>query len=379
MKVLMVGLGTFEQMTGGSARYMSGLRDCLVSMGHEVRVRTASTVVGSPGYVELGLAGQVKRSLRRLFIHIPGSAVAVLRFRPDVVNSHFALDGLGAVAMARLARTPVVVNFQGPWSGEAIASGRRGRFPMSSRLRHAIEGWVYRRASVCIVLSHAFGAILTDDFGVKPGRIRVIPAGFDPVQFEHLSRPEGRRRLGLDDVPTALTVRRLVPRMGVDLAIRAIAKLPPDKVGRYLIAGSGPERPALEALASELGIAERVHFLGRVPDADLPWLYAAADFSIVPTRELEGFGYVALESLAAGTPVIATSNGGLVDLVGGIAPRWLTEATPEAIAASIEALIDGSDYPDGAACRAYAETFSWANVGATIAELFARLAGGAAT
>jgi glycosyltransferase involved in cell wall biosynthesis len=378
VKVLMVGLGTFEQMTGGSARYMSGLRDILVSLGHDVRVRTASTVVGSPGYVEVGLRGQVKRSLQRLLIHLPGSALAVVRFRPDVVNSHFALDGLGAVATARLLRIPVVVNFQGPWSGEALASGRRGRFPLSSRFRHWLEGWVYRRASICIVLSRAFGEILTGDFGVKSERVRVIPAGFDPAPFENVSKAAGRERLALDDDPTAVSVRRLVPRMGIDIAIRAIARLPREKVSKYLVAGSGPERESLESLAAEAGIADRVVFLGRVSDEDLPWLYAAADFSIVPTRELEGFGYVALESLAAGTPVIATSNGGLVDLVGGLEPRWLTEATPDAVAAAMLNLVDRrSEFADAAACRAYAADFTWAKVGARIAELFEHLVSGA--
>jgi glycosyltransferase involved in cell wall biosynthesis len=377
VKVLMVGLGTFEQMTGGSARYMSGLRDSLLAMGHDVRVRTASSVVGSPGYAELGLRGQIVRSIKRLLIHMPASALTVLRFRPDVVNSHFALDGLGGVAAARLLRIPVVVNFQGPWTGESVATGRRGRFPFSSRLRHGLEGWVYRRASICIVLSHAFGEMLVEDFGVKRDHVRVIPAGFDPASFENVSRDAGRKRLGLDDAITAVSVRRLVPRMGIDIAIRAVAGLPRETVGRYLVAGSGPERPGLESLAEELGVTDRVVFLGRVPDEDLPWLYAAADLSIVPTRDLEGFGYVALESLAAGTPVIATSNGGLVDLVGGLDARLLTEGTPGAIAAAIEELVrHRADYPDSAACRAYASSFTWSRIAARIAELFELLANG---
>jgi glycogen(starch) synthase len=124
-------------------------------------------------------------------------------------------------------------------------------------------------------------------------------------------------------------------------------------------------------------VTDRVVFLGRVPDEDLPWLYAAADLSIVPTRDLEGFGYVALESLAAGTPVIATSNGGLVDLVGGLDARLLTEGTPGAIAAAIEELVrHRADYPDSAACRAYASSFTWSRIAARIAELFELLANG---
>jgi glycosyltransferase involved in cell wall biosynthesis len=231
---------------------------------------------------------------------------------------------------------------------------------------------VYRRAAACVVLCHEFGEILVSGYGVKRGRVHVIPPGFDPVPFAiEGSRLEARRRLGLADVPTALSVRRLVPRMGLDIGIRSIAALSPELVGRYLIAGTGPERPRLEALAAELGILDRVAFLGRVPDADLPWLYAAADFTLVPTRELEGFGYVALESLAAGTPVIATSNGGLVDLVGALEPRWLTQARPDAIAEAVRSLLAGrADTPDRAACRAYAGTFAWSEIAPRIVELF---------
>jgi glycosyltransferase involved in cell wall biosynthesis len=110
-------------------------------------------------------------------------------------------------------------------------------------------------------------------------------------------------------------------------------------------------------------LAERVAFLGRVPDPDLPWLYGAADLSIVPTRELEGFGYVALESLAAGTPVVAARTGGLVDLLGELEPRWLSEAEPEALARAIRDLAAGQPgAPDRAACRAYARRFDWMHI-----------------
>jgi glycosyltransferase involved in cell wall biosynthesis len=373
MKVLMVGLATFEEMAGGSARYLSGLRDALTAAGHEVHVRTASSVVGSPGYVEAGFWGQTRRALARFLIHAPRCAWAVVRLRPDVVNSHYSLDGAAAVAIARVLRRRVVVNFQGPWAREALSTGRRGRWPLSTWLRHALEGWVYRRAAACIVLSRGFGEMLVTDYGVRPERIRVIPPGFDPGCYRlDVTPSEARRRLGLPDVPTALSVRRLVPRMGLDLAIRAVAQVPPDLVARYVIAGTGPERQPLEELAAELGVADRLSFPGRVPDADLPLLYKAADLSIVPTRELEGFGYVALESLAAGTPVIATRTGGLVDLLEGLEPRWLTAAEPEALAEAIRGLAQGrSGAPDREACSAYARQFDWRHIAPRVTAVLA--------
>ena len=93
MTILIVGLATFEQMAGGSARHVSGLADGLRRLGHRVIVRTAAGRVPTVGYSERGLPGQVSRMLRRFLLVMPGTFMTVVRARPDVVNSHFALDG----------------------------------------------------------------------------------------------------------------------------------------------------------------------------------------------------------------------------------------------------------------------------------------------
>ena len=362
MTILIVGLATFEEMAGGSARHVSGLAAGLRRLGHRVVVRTAAEHISTVGYSERGLAGQVARTIRRFVLVTPGTFLAVLSLRPDVVNTHFALDGLPAVVAARLAGVPVIVTFHGPWALEALATGRRGRWPLSTRARRAIERFVYRRAARCMVLSRAFGALLVSEYGVDPRRVVVVPGGLDTDRFRDLpSRAEARRRLALAEMWTIVTVRRLVPRMGLELAIEAAARLGPEV--QLAAAGSGPERERLEEAARTLGIADRVTFLGRVPDADLPLLYAAADACVVPSRELEGFGYAALEALAAGTPVIAAGTGGLAELVGGLEPRWVVAADGAAIADALRALKTGVDgLPDQAACARYAATMDWSQV-----------------
>jgi glycosyltransferase involved in cell wall biosynthesis len=102
----------------------------------------------------------------------------------------------------------------------------------------------------------------------------------------------------------------LVPRKGVDVLLEALARLEP--APRLWIAGDGPERGALEALAKQLGLAERVHFLGRCDDTGD--LLAACDVFVMPSR-LEGLGVAALEAMAAGRPVVASRVGGLAGLV----------------------------------------------------------------
>lgn len=364
LRVLVVGLATFDQMAGGSARYLSGLVAGLRRAGHRVDVRTAARHVPTVGYSTAGVIGQVRRALTRFLVVAPASFAAVLGRRPDVVNSHFALDGLPAVLAAGLTRTPVVVTFHGPWALEAVATGRRGGWPLSTRSRHAIEAFVYRRAARCVTLSQAFADVLVHEYGVRPSRITVIPGGLDTQRFAAPPARDGARtRLGLDSRFTIVTVRRLVPRMGLDLAIDALAELVPDVDAQLVIAGAGPEREALEERARSLALAPRVRLLGRVPDEDLPLLYAAADVCVVPSRQLEGFGYVALEALAAGTPVIAAGTGGLAELVGGLEPRWVVPADSRPLTDAVRALAaDPAAYPGRDACAAYARTMDWAAV-----------------
>ncbi len=372
MKVLAVGLATFEEMTGGSARYLSGMLDELRGEGHEVRVITAYGLVRAADYNEPGVRGLARRSVQRLLLVHPRTFVTTLRFRPDIVNVHFAFDGLGAVIAARLLGIPVVVMFQGPWAREAVSTGRRGAVPLSTALRRFVERRIYRSAVRCTVLSTAFRDILAGDYGVAASRIHVIPAGIDMTAYAHsLDRDAARRRLGLADAFTLVTVRRLVARMGLDMLLEAVAGLPDV---RLAIAGIGPERGALEALASRLGLTDRVTFLGRVRDEDLPALYAAGDLCVVPTRELEGFGYVALESYAAGTPVVATAVGGLIDLVGGFDPRFLVAPTSEALRDRIATYM-GEPPVDREACRRYAAAFDWTVIAPRVVAVFREAAG----
>ena len=117
----------------------------------------------------------------------------------------------------------------------------------------------------------------------------------------------------------AVSVRRLVPRMGLDVLVDAwsvvveAANVPV----LLLIAGDGPSRSALEAQVERLGLTDYIRFIGRVDDASLVSLYRAANVSVVPSVSLEGYGLVVLESLATGTPVVASAVGGLSEAVGG--------------------------------------------------------------
>jgi phosphatidyl-myo-inositol dimannoside synthase len=152
----------------------------------------------------------------------------------------------------------------------------------------------------------------------------VVPPGVDTELFQPLDdegRAAARRRLGLPaDAQVVLGLSRLVPRKGFDVLIRAAARLAPAHPGLFVaIAGRGRDRRRLERIVASTGAP--VHFLGRVPFADLPALYGCADVFAMLCRdrwlglEQEGFGIVFVEAGACGVPSIAGASGGVRDAV----------------------------------------------------------------
>jgi glycosyltransferase involved in cell wall biosynthesis len=151
-----------------------------------------------------------------------------------------------------------------------------------------------------------------------------------------------------------LTVGHLVPVKAQELIIAALPLLPGV---RLVVAGDGPNRGMLEALARSSNVQERVQFLGAVPQAQLRDHYGAAD-ALVLSSSREGWANVLLESMACGTPVVATSICGTPEVVTAPeAGRLMPERTPESLAEAVNLL--RADTPDRAATRRYAERFSW--------------------
>ena len=152
-------------------------------------------------------------------------------------------------------------------------------------------------------------------------RISVLPNAVDVDRFvPPADRDALRRQLGWDGHTVLLTVARLVERKGLDhvlMALRDARDLPENWL--YVIGGKGPLEARLREMARDLGLKERVRFLGFVPDENLPGLYGAADLFIEPNREIngdtEGFGIVFLEANACGVPVIGGLAGGTADSI----------------------------------------------------------------
>jgi glycosyltransferase involved in cell wall biosynthesis len=298
IKSLQIGMHWFPERAGGLDRMYYTLVGALPGAGVAVRgvVAGSARVAEDTGGAIRGF-GPAAQSLPRRLLNARAALRDTLRNeRPDVVSSHFALYTFPGLDVTR--GIPQVSHFQGPWADESHVEGADS---IGQRTKRMLEQRVYARSSRLIVLSEAFGQILTTRYNIPAERVRVVPGCVDVDQFSlPLSRTDARRRLQLpQDRPIVLAVRRLVRRMGLEDLIEAIKRVKakqPDVL--LLIAGKGRLADELQGRITEAGLDDNVRLLGFVADRHLASLYRAADISIVPTVALEGFGLITVESLA---------------------------------------------------------------------------------
>ena len=153
---------------------------------------------------------------------------------------------------------------------------------------------------------------LINYYHAPPGRIAVVPCGVNLELFRSMDKELARCYLGLDERRTILFVGRIEALKGIDDLLRAMSCLQDYRGIRLVVVGgdeqSQPELDGLRNLAYSLGIGDSVDFIGMVDQQELPYYYNAADVCVIPSY-YESFGLVALESLACGTPIVATRVG----------------------------------------------------------------------
>jgi glycosyltransferase involved in cell wall biosynthesis len=280
--------------------------------------------------------------------------------RFDAIDAHyFYPDGVAAVWLGRRFGLPVVVTARG---------SDVTQLPDFAVPRRLIQGAIANAAAMITVSAALKDQLLA--LGAPDDKVTVLRNGVDTALFRPpADRAALRRDLGLTR-PTLISVGLLIDRKGHHRTIEAMAQLPEFEL---LIAGEGPERDRLSALIARLNLAERVRLLGARPHAELPGLYGAADASVLASSR-EGWANVLLESMACGTPVVASNIPGNPEVVrtrdAGLVVR---DNTPDGIAAGVRALFD--PLPDRSATRAYAEPFSWDETTAGQLALFRRVIG----
>jgi glycosyltransferase involved in cell wall biosynthesis len=373
VKTLQLGMGWFPEQAGGLNRFYY---DCMRYMP-QVGVEIHGLVAGSVGILQ-GSNSQIEAFAplnSPLLQRWHGVRQVANRLLTDeeypLVVSHFALYTFPL--LDRLGERPLVMHFHGPWALEGrVEVGKT----IANWFKWALEQRVYRRAVSFIVLSEAFRNILHQKYGVPWERIHVIPAGVDAERFDTtLLCSEARANLGWpQDRRIILTVRRLVHRMGLENLIAAADKVRkgyPDVL--LLIAGKGVLSSTLQAQIEELELTEHVRLLGFVSDQQLSLAYRAADFSIVPTVALEGFGLIVVESLAAGTPVLGTPVGGIPEILRPFSEELVLEgSTTDQLAQGIlEAFSGVRKLPSSKDCEAYVRAhYAWPVIARQIKSIY---------
>lgn len=206
--------------------------------------------------------------------------------------------------------------------------------------------------------------------GIDAGETMVHYTGIDTMRFHPGDRTAARAALGIGDAPAIATVGALIPRKGQALVIEALPALPGV---HYWLAGAGEEEARYRALAQRIGVADRVHLMGPVANADLPQLYRAVDAVVMPSVS-EGLANAWVEALACGTPIVISDAGGAAELVTSPAAGRIVERTPAAIANAVRALLAAPAAPDAVAAS-LAGRFDWDRNGRELAEHLRRCAG----
>jgi teichuronic acid biosynthesis glycosyltransferase TuaC len=261
----------------------------------------------------------------------------------DAIDAHyFYPDGVAAVMLGKYFNKPVVITARGT---------DINLIPQFALPRKMIM-WAAERANGIVTVCNALKEEITG-LGVVNKNIVALRNGVDLQRFQPTDRAAARAALGITGF-TMLSVGLLDPRKAHDIPIRALAELPDV---RLMIAGSGPDLKKLQDVAAQAGVSDRVTFLGPIPQTALAQYYNAADMLVLASSR-EGWANVLLESMACGTPVIASNVWGTPEVVNSPdAGLLMAERTPASLAASVRML--RANYPNHQATRRYAERFSW--------------------
>ena len=334
--------------------------------------RVINIDAGPPGPIEKeALAGHLGEFEAHLLAFAEREGVTY-----DMVHSHYWMSGEVAMRLAERWRVPHVAMFH--TLGEVKNRARATEHEPASRID--AERRIATSADRIVVASKHEQHLLTALYGADASRIAVVPCGIDLELFAPMEKEFARNKLGLKDGERViLFVGRIEPLKGIDILISAAAQLHEDENFIVLIVGGDARASAeieqLRAQAEHLGVGHHIAFVGSVEHSQLPLYYNAADVCVVPSY-YESFGLVAVESMACGTPVVASRVGGLTATVqDGETGYLIPWRCPEPFAERLELLLDNDELRAsfGRAGREAVERFRWANVADAIGALYESL------
>lgn len=320
---------TYDPVLGGIENHIKMLAEAEAARGDDVSVLVTSSTPRSERTTIRGV--RVIRAARALeFASTPFSlamAIEASTLRPDVVNLHMPYPPGDIVARGVGGRPALVVSYH----SDVV------RQQQLLRIYRPVLEATLGAAHRVIAGTHAY--LASSPFLSRHTRkSRVVPYAVDAARFATFDAQTIDRLRRLYPGPVILSVGVLRYYKGLHILLAAMREV----AAQLVIVGDGPERARLETLAREMGVAERVHFAGRVPDDDLPSYYQAADIFVLASHlRAEAFGIVLLEAMAAGLPLVTTELGTGTSEVNqhGTTGFVVPPDDPEALARALRALL----------------------------------------
>ncbi|MBW0107117.1 glycosyltransferase family 4 protein, partial [Pseudonocardia sp. KRD291] len=335
MRVLMVSWEFPPVVVGGLGRHVHALSRELVAAGHEVVVLSRQPigtdsathpsvqesvdgvrvlrVAEDPPHLEFS-ADMVAWTLAMGHALVRHALVALLPdWRPDVVHAHDWLVAHPAVALADVTGAPLVATLH------ATEAGRHAGWlsaPLNRQV-HSTEWWLANRADAVVTCSSAMRTEVSTLYDLDPHRVHVVHNGIDAGRWRVPRAASRAARAARESAtgPQLVYFGRLEYEKGVQDLVAALPRIRRRHPGtRLLVAGSGTQREFLDERVTAHRVRRSVEFLGHLPDAELAALLATADAVVLPSR-YEPFGIVALEAAAVGATLVASTAGGLGEVV----------------------------------------------------------------
>jgi D-inositol-3-phosphate glycosyltransferase len=386
--------------SGGQNIYVAQVARNLAALGYAVDVFTRRDAADQPEVL------QWQRGVR--VVHVPAGPARFVRKEDllplmedfsayvcsfcrreggyDLVHANFFMSGLVAMKLKQRFDIPFVVTFHALGRVRRRHQGDADQFPVE---RVAIEDAIVADADAIVAECPQDKADLVSLYQADARKIAVIPCGFDADEFWPIARRFARRTLGLGaDERLVVNIGRMVPRKGVDNAIRGVGRLARGfgVRARLLVVGGNsdlpdptltPEIGRLRAIAESERVADRVTFTGRRSRELLKLYYSAADV-FVTTPWYEPFGITPLEAMACGTPVVGSAVGGIKhSVLDGVTGYLVPANDPDALAARLADLYASParlrEFSRNAVRRVNA-SFTWQRVAGSVASLYERVA-----
>ena len=317
MKICVV-TGTFHPEPGGPSTYLYNLLDDLIRRGHEAAVITYGDLKEDHSYPYPVIRISRRQPIPLRLIKFVYYILSVGRRYDLLFVSGY---GLPAAIANFVLKKPLVMKLVSDfawefctrhgWVTDKVADFQHKSYPFKVSLLKAIQSFYVKRARIIIVPSN-YVKNLVQGWDIPKDRIVVIYNAVRQPDVLDVGKREARAILGLpEDKRLLITVGRLIPLKRIDQIIKIMPQLDNAKL---IVVGDGPARKPLERLVASLNLKDRVLFIGRVSQEDVP-LYLRASDVLVLNSETEGLSHVLLEAMAVGVPIVATDAGGNPEVI----------------------------------------------------------------